>query len=121
MAGGFIEGEILGEMRHYTRDAYAPTQGAAEGSLILGGRLSEDSLENMFFVAAPNVASTMTISVYWFGDDVVYYGPSTFEVTEAAPEVGDVMKGTFSGTLTSNDTGDMQELTNGRFELPRVQ
>lgn len=117
---GFIEAEILGELRHYTRDAQATTQGAAEGFIVLGGRLGDNISQDVFFLVVPNMTGTFTKSVYWFGTNGIYYGPCTIEVTSAAPEVGDIVIGTFEGDATLTGEADQIQITNGRFELPRV-
>ncbi len=47
-------------------------------------------------------------------------GSCTIRLTRAAPAVGDVLEGTFSGLLTAfGDNSMTATITNGRFRIPR--
>ena len=47
-------------------------------------------------------------------------GSCSVQVTQAAPNVGDILEGTFTATLANPAHTQTKQVTNGRFRVPRV-
>ena len=47
-------------------------------------------------------------------------GSCSVQVTQAAPNVGDILEGTFTATLANPAQTQTKQVTNGRFRVPRV-
>jgi hypothetical protein len=67
-----------------------------------------------YVVLQPVNASTMAFASY--GAD----GACAVDVSAAAPEVGDVLAGTFTATLDQVSGPMLKQVTGGSFQLPRI-
>ena len=78
-------------------------------------------------ISAPNTCNAGSITLFRRVGSTIGYtsflggGSCCVQVTRAAPAVGDVLEGTFSGTLVVfGDSTMTATITNGRFRVPRV-
>ena len=67
-----------------------------------------------YVVLQPVNASTMAFATY--GSD----GACDVDLTAAAPDVGDVLEGTFTATLDQVSGSMLKQVTSGSFRVPRI-
>jgi len=67
-----------------------------------------------YVLLQPVNVSTMTFASYGM------YGACDVDVTAAAPDVGDVLEGTFTATLDQVSGTMLKQVTAGSFRVPRI-
>lgn len=102
---GLLEGRISVTGTADSRTWYFMILNAVSDEACAGGYITLDDLAN-----EPGASELAT---FWEG------GSCTVAVTQAAPNVGDVLEGTFEAVL-ANPQGSAVSVTNGHFRAPRA-